>query len=167
MHIQENSSRLTANKLKELDIPDRKAIIAEIEERSATAPEIKEKAHDIMSRERVTKASKFSKFEEKSLLDQDDAYGNYKPKFQTKNYKVTGGTREVIKLQRIASLDQRRALLAPIQPDLTKQKVSKKRIFKNANQVSENHFEHFSQEDYSEDGSPLPRPSHFFRKAEE
>ena len=64
--------------------------------------------------------SRFSKFEEKSLLDQDDSYGNYKPKFQTKNYKVTGRTREVMKLQRIASLDHQRALLAPIQPDLSR-----------------------------------------------
>ena len=27
-------------------------------------------------------------FEEKSQLDQDDSYGNYKPKFRTKKYKV-------------------------------------------------------------------------------
>lgn len=73
-------------------------------------------------KERVTKASKFSKFDEKSFLDQDDAYGNYRPKFQTKNKKVTGRTKEVMKLQRMASTDQQRALLGPIQPDLTAQK---------------------------------------------
>ena len=67
-----------------------------------------------INRERATKTSKFSKFEERSCLDQDDSYGNYKPKFQTKSYKVTGRTREVMKLQRMASLDHSHALLGPV-----------------------------------------------------
>lgn len=90
--------------------------------RSFRAPNAQ--THSPSMKERATKMSRFSKFDEKSLLDQDDSYGNYKPKFQTKNYKVTGRTREVMKLQRIASLDHHRALLAPIQPDLSRQKTS-------------------------------------------
>lgn len=39
-----------------------------------------------------------SKFEEKSFIDQDDSYGNYKPSFQVKNHKVTGRTEEIMKL---------------------------------------------------------------------
>lgn len=65
-------------------------------------------------KERITRATKFSKFDEKSVLDQDDSYGNYRPKFQTKNKKVTGRTKEVMKLQRMASTDQQRALLGPV-----------------------------------------------------
>jgi hypothetical protein len=33
-----------------------------------------------------------SRFEEKSKIDQDDSYGNYKPIFLVKNRKVTGKT---------------------------------------------------------------------------
>ena len=45
--------------------------------------------------------------------------------------------------------------------------MSKKRIFKNANQASEDHFQYYSPESYSHDGTPIPRPSNFFRKAED
>ncbi len=46
-----------------------------------------------------------------------------------KNLRVTGKNDEIMKLQRTASLDQRRPLLGPIQPDLTGEKVTKKKIF--------------------------------------
>ena len=62
---------------------------------------------------------KTKNFEENSNIDQDDAYGNYRPMFLTKNTKVTGRTHEIMKLQRMASLDQRKSLLGPVQPDLS------------------------------------------------
>lgn len=40
----------------------------------------------------------FSKFEEKSFIDQDDSYGNYRPSFEVKNHKVTGRTEDIMKL---------------------------------------------------------------------
>jgi Ca2+-binding EF-hand superfamily protein len=44
--------------------------------------ELKElNAFDKSLKERITRASKFSKFDERSVLDQDDSYGNYRPKF--------------------------------------------------------------------------------------
>ena len=41
-----------------------------------------------------------SKFEENSVFDQDDAYGNYKPPFEVTKKKVTGRSKEIMKLQR-------------------------------------------------------------------
>ena len=71
-------------------------------------------SHNSLRDKMTARAQKLSKFDEKSMLDQDDSYGNYRPKFQTKNYKVTGGTSEVMKMQRLASTDKPRALLGPI-----------------------------------------------------
>ena len=70
-----------------------------------------------------------SRFAEDSIIDQDDSYGNYRPKFQVKNTKVTGRTSEILKLQRMASLDHGKAILGPIQPDLTGEKNKVKRQF--------------------------------------
>lgn len=115
-----DTKRLTAGKLKVLADKDGEEGVEDLP-KSYTVATVKEaQKSPSLNRERLTKMSRFSKFEEKSLLDQDDSYGNYKPKFQTKNYKVTGRTGEVMKLQRIASLDHQRALLAPIQPDLSR-----------------------------------------------
>lgn len=117
---RKDTKRLTAGKLKVFEDKDGEEAFEDLPRSYtvATAKEIQKSPS--LNRERITKMSRFSKFEEKSLLDQDDSYGNYKPIFQTKNYKVTGRTREVMKLQRIASLDHQRALLAPIQPDLSR-----------------------------------------------
>jgi len=111
-----------------------------------------------------------SRFEENSNVDQDDAYGNYRPQFLVKKHKVTGRTEEIMKLQRIASLDHNRGLLAPVQPDLTAQKVSQKKIFNDKSNVqTHNHIEHPVEEKQKTlpDGSPLPKQDHYFRKAVE
>ena len=42
--------------------------------------------------------SKLSVFEEKSRIDQDDSYGNYKPKYLTKKFKVTGKAGDIMQL---------------------------------------------------------------------
>ena len=116
-----DSQRLTEGKLKILQgIKDAEGDAVKTLDRSKTELKALD-AFDKSLKERITKASRFSKFDERSL-DQDDAYGNYRPKFQTKNKKVTGRTKEVMKLQRMASTDQQRALLGPVQPDLTAQK---------------------------------------------
>lgn len=94
-----DNPRLTAGKLKAFEDKEQEDANDQLP-KSFTEPTAKEAAANNMGsthRERATKMSKFSRFEEKSL-DQDDSYGNYKPKFQTKNYKVTGRTREVMKL---------------------------------------------------------------------
>jgi hypothetical protein len=39
-----------------------------------------------------------SRFQEDSIVDQDDSYGNYRPGFLVKKTKVTGRTREILKL---------------------------------------------------------------------
>lgn len=39
-----------------------------------------------------------SKFEDNSMIDQDDSYGNYRPAFLIKKHKVTGRTDEIMKL---------------------------------------------------------------------
>ena len=71
-----------------------------------------------------------------------------------------------MKLQRLASLDKRKALLGPIQPDLTAQKQSQKKNFTDKSNVhTHNHIEHKHDYKPSKDGSPLPREDHFFRKA--
>ena len=60
-----------------------------------------------------------SQFEEQSNIDQDDSYGNYRPQFLIKKHKVAGRTDEIMKLQRLASTDKAKAILGPVQPDLT------------------------------------------------
>jgi len=47
-----------------------------------------------------------SRFVEDDMVDQDDSYGNYRPAFLIKKHKVTGRTEEIMKLQRMASLDR-------------------------------------------------------------
>ena len=65
-----------------------------------------------ISKVRSTKAmseKKFdvgSRFVEDDMVDQDDSYGNYRPAFLIKKHKVTGRTEEIMKLQRMASLDR-------------------------------------------------------------
>ena len=109
--------------------------------------------------------------EGQSLLDQDDSYGNYRPTFLVKNHKVTGRTPQIVQLQRQASVDTGKALLGPIQPDLSNEKVTQRRMFlDNANNKLVNHIAHQSEVkmQYASDGSPLPRrpdQEHFFRKA--
>jgi len=106
-----------------------------------------------------------SRFEESSVLDQDDSYGNYRPKFEVKNHKVTGRSYDIMQLQRIASQDRPKALLGPIQPDLSGMKPEGKRLFvDNANNKSVNHIKH-SMPEFQADGSPLPAEEHYFRKA--
>jgi hypothetical protein len=63
------------------------------------------------------------------VVDQDDSYGNYRPGFRVKNNKVTGRTSEILKLQRMASLDHGKAILGPIQPDLTGEKPQNKKMY--------------------------------------
>jgi hypothetical protein len=55
-----------------------------------------------------------SKFLEDSVIDQDDSYGNYRPGFLVKKTKVTGRTNEILRLQRMASMDKSKAILGPI-----------------------------------------------------
>lgn len=104
------------------------------------------------------------RLEDFGSLDQDDAYGSHRPKFATKNNRVTGGTDEVVKLQRLAALDQERAFLGPLQPDLTGERVSQKRIFETAGKEPSRLLEHA---EYADDGSPLPKAPQFFRRAED
>lgn len=81
---------------------------------------------------------------------------------------MTGKNDMVMKLQRQASLDAEKALLGPIQPDLTNERVTQKKGFpeqraKNAG----NYIQHVEDTKVylAEDGSPLPKQKHFFRKA--
>ena len=39
-----------------------------------------------------------SRFEDSSMIDQDDSYGNYRPAFLIKKHKVSGRTEEIMKL---------------------------------------------------------------------
>ena len=102
--------------------------------------------------------------EDFNSLDQDDAYGSHRPKFATKNNRVTGRTDEVVKLQRLAALDQERAFLGPLQPDLSGERVSQKRIFETAGKEPSRLLEHA---EYADDGTPLPKAPQFFRRAED
>ena len=65
----------------------------------------------------------------------------------------------------MASQDKPKALLGPIQPDLSGMKPEGKRLFlDNDNFKSVNHIKH-SQPEVAADGSPLPPDEHYFRKA--
>lgn len=70
-----------------------------------------------------------SRFEDNSQIDQDDSYGSYRPAFLVKKHKVLGRTEDIMKLQRMASMDKVNALLGPIQPDLSGKKPENKRMY--------------------------------------
>ena len=73
-----------------------------------------------------------------------------------------------MKLQRMASQDADRALLGPIQPDLTAERVSKKKGFPDERaKCGGNHAIHIEDTKtyYAKDGSPLPKQEHYYRKA--
>lgn len=55
--------------------------------------------------------------------------------FMVKKHRVVGRTQEIMKLQRIASMDRNKALLGPVQPDLSKERVSKKRMFEDKHNI--------------------------------
>ena len=70
-----------------------------------------------------------------------------------------------MQLQRIASQDKPKALLGPIQPDLSGMKPEGKRLFlEHENFKSVNHIKH-TQPEFHADGSPMPPDEHYFRKA--
>jgi hypothetical protein len=114
--------------------------------------------------------TKSHRFEDSSNIDQDDSYGNYRPAFLIKKHKVAGRTEEIMKLQRMASLDRDRALLAPVQPDLSGEKPVNRRMYRETDAYKlHDHITHPIQDkprDLS-DGSPGLHPEHFFRKAKD
>lgn len=110
-------------------------------------------------------ASPHGRFEESSTIDQDDSYGNYRPAFLIKKHKVTGRTEEIMKLQRMQSLDKHHSLLGPVQPDLTGEKPQHRRMFLDSDTNKQvNHISHDVPDgkSFRTDGSPIP---HYFRKA--
>ena len=73
-----------------------------------------------------------------------------------------------MKLQRQASMDAEKALLGPIQPDLSGERVSMKKGFPEQRaKNSGNYITHLEDTKVvlAADGSPLPKEKHFFRKA--
>jgi len=70
-----------------------------------------------------------------------------------------------MQLQRIASSDAPKALLGPIQPDLSGLKPEGKRLYTdNPNNKSANHIKH-AMPAFQANGSPMPNEEHYFRKA--
>ena len=70
-----------------------------------------------------------------------------------------------MQLQRMANQDKNKALLGPIQPDLSGMKPEGKRLFlQNENFKSVNHIKHNNPE-FHADGSPMPDDEPYFRKA--
>ena len=94
-------------------------------------------------------------FEEKSNIDQDDAYGNYKPAFLIKSAKVAGRSDEIMKLQRQASTDQERGLLRHVQLEKILKRESKKRSYPDKSNIQTFNFGQ-ELERFSEDGTMLP-----------
>jgi len=114
--------------------------------------------------------TKSRRFEDSSNIDQDDSYGNYRPAFLIKKHKVAGRTEEIMKLQRMASLDRDRALLAPVQPDLSGEKPVNRKQYKEADAYRlHDHITHpiLDKLGAMQDGSPCQQPEHFFRKAKD
>lgn len=70
----------------------------------------------------------------------------------------------------MASLDRDRALLAPVQPDLSGEKPVNRRMFKETDAYRlHDHISHpiLDKPRLMTDGSPSPQPEHFFRKAKD
>lgn len=114
--------------------------------------------------------TKSHRFEDSSNIDQDDSYGNYRPAFLIKKHKVAGRTEEIMKLQRMASLDRDRALLAPVQPDLSGEKPVNRKMFAETDAYQlHDHITHPIKDKPGrmQDGSPAQHPEHFFRKAKD
>jgi len=114
--------------------------------------------------------TKSHRFEDSSNIDQDHSYGNYRPAFLIKKHKVAGRTEEIMKLQRMASLDRDRALLAPVQPDLSGEKAQNRRMYAETDAYRlHDHITHPILDKLGKmtDGSPSPQPEHFFRKAKD
>jgi hypothetical protein len=114
--------------------------------------------------------TKSHRFEDSSNIDQDDSYGNYRPAFLIKKHKVAGRTEEIMKLQRMASLDAGRALLAPVQPDLSGEKPVNRKMFAETDAYQlHDHITHpiLDKPGRLQDGSPAQHPEHFFRKAKD
>lgn len=114
--------------------------------------------------------TKSHRFEDSSNIDQDDSYGNYRPAFLIKKHKVAGRTDEIMKLQRMASLDRDRALLAPVQPDLSGEKPVNRKMFTETDAYQlHDHITHpiLDKPGLMQDGSPAQHPAHFFRKAKD
>lgn len=82
-----------------------------------------------------------------------------------KNRKVTGKTQnnQILHLQRILSLEKNKPFLGPIQPDLSNEKVSKKRIFPGQSNVAT--FNPLDQDQTVELGIDGKPKDHYFRKA--
>ena len=80
----EQSVRLTAGKLKDFE-SSRGDGVGEQDFMFGGRSKTEMNGHHNSLRDKLTaRAQKLSKFDEKSMLDQDDSYGNYRPKFQTK-----------------------------------------------------------------------------------
>ena len=163
--------KLTMEKLQTLGDPMSKyenqtAIAKSTISRSLSTKKVdmnKQKTSDIFK-------TKSHRFEDSSNIDQDDSYGNYRPAFLIKKHKVAGRTEEIMKLQRMASLDRDRALLAPVQPDLSGEKAQNRRMYADGDAYQlRDHITHpvLDKQGFKTDGSPQPRPEHFFRKAKD
>ena len=125
-------SKLTVDKLKTLDSATK--LLNEADKLSNNSRVSRQSKGGIFTENKARKPDIFeskpqSKFEESSMIDQDDSYGNYRPAFLIKKHKVTGRTEEIMKLQRMQSLDQVHALLGPVQPDLSGEKPQHRRMY--------------------------------------
>lgn len=73
-------------------------------------------------------------------------------------------------MQRVAATSDK-PFLGPIQPDLTGEKVTRKKGGYGAqytnHQGENNHLNHIedTKENFAKDGSPLPKQQHYFRKS--
>jgi len=129
------------------------------ETRSVVPSQLRSKRASIDGGPRKKEA--LSKFEDSSNIDQDDSYGNYRPAFLIKKHKVSGRTEEIMKLQRMASLDNSNAMLKPLHPDLSHEQPRNRRMYPDSDIYKK--IDHIGHDEVHADGSPC----HFYRKAQD